>query len=45
MWHVETTSWFDIWFSGLDDHDRARVLAALMVLRARGPHLPLTKKE
>ena len=40
MWQVETTSWFDRWFSELDDNDRARVLAALMVLRARGPHLP-----
>lgn len=40
MWEIKTTDTFDEWFSGLDDTDRASVLASLMVLRERGPHLP-----
>jgi hypothetical protein len=35
MWVIETTDTFDEWFDGLDDTDRANVLASLMVLRER----------
>lgn len=40
MWVVETTDTFDAWFDALDDTDRASVLAALIVLRERGPVPP-----
>ncbi|WLI77602.1 type II toxin-antitoxin system RelE/ParE family toxin [Kosakonia sp. H02] len=40
MWQIEMTETFDDWFSSLGDNDRASVLAALMVLRAKGPLLP-----
>lgn len=40
MWQVITTDLFDDWFSSLDDTDRANVLAGLLVLRDKGPHLP-----
>ena len=36
---IKTTEWFDRWFTLLNDSDRAYVLAALMVLRAKGPGL------
>ena len=39
MWKIETTDRFDNWFISLNDTDRARVLAALIVLRERGPGL------
>jgi hypothetical protein len=39
MWMIETTDTFDEWFDSLDDTDRANVLAAMMVLRERGPML------
>ncbi|TPE15807.1 diaminopimelate decarboxylase [Pantoea vagans] len=39
MWMVKTTDRFDRWFSLLNDTDRACVLAALMVLREKGPGL------
>ena len=39
MWEVETKDRFDDWFSGLNDADRARVLASLLLLRNKGPNL------
>lgn len=39
MWLTETTDIFDGWFDALDDTDRANVLAAMIVLRERGPTL------
>ena len=39
MWAIQTTDVFDAWFDALDDADRTNVLAALMVLRDRGPRL------
>ncbi|MBH2543396.1 type II toxin-antitoxin system RelE/ParE family toxin [Serratia marcescens] len=40
MWEIKTTDAFDNWFSSLHDADRAGVLAALMILREKGPRLP-----
>ncbi|MEQ9945627.1 type II toxin-antitoxin system RelE/ParE family toxin [Pectobacterium aroidearum] len=40
MWRIETTDAFDRWLSALNDRDRACVLAALIVLREKGPMLP-----
>lgn len=40
MWAIKTTDRFDEWFRSQNDTDRARVLAALMVLREHGPGLP-----
>ncbi|SEA23081.1 hypothetical protein SAMN02982996_01186 [Lonsdalea quercina] len=40
MWIIETTDTFDAWFCSLCDIDRACVLAALIVLREKGPLLP-----
>lgn len=39
MWTIKTTDMFDHWFSSLNDTDRASVLAALLVLREKGPGL------
>ena len=39
MWAVKTTDRFDDWFTSLNDSERASVLAALLVLRERGPGL------
>ena len=39
MWMIKTTKRFDRWFTLLDDSNRACVLAALMVLREKGPGL------
>lgn len=39
MWQIEMTERFDAWFGALGDSDRTRVLAALMVLREKGPML------
>jgi len=36
---IKTTNRFDRWFTLLDDSNRACVLAALMVLREKGPGL------
>lgn len=36
---IKTTERFDRWFTSLNDSDRACVLAALMVLREKGPGL------
>lgn len=40
MWSIETTDTFDGWLSSLDDRERAAMLAALIVLREKGPLLP-----
>ncbi|EIT7186511.1 diaminopimelate decarboxylase [Serratia sp. SRS-8-S-2018] len=40
MWEIKTTDAFDHWLRSLSDADRACVLAALMVLREKGPGLP-----
>lgn len=40
MWQIRMTERFDAWFCSLGDADRTRVLAALLVLRAKGPMLP-----
>ncbi|MEC5320449.1 diaminopimelate decarboxylase, partial [Brenneria populi subsp. brevivirga] len=37
---MKTTDIFDDWFSSLTTIDRTRVLAALIVLRQKGPGLP-----
>ncbi|OMQ24541.1 type II toxin-antitoxin system RelE/ParE family toxin [Serratia oryzae] len=39
MWSIKTTDTFDHWFTSLDDTNRASVLAAMMVLREKGPGL------
>nr|WP_248004812.1 type II toxin-antitoxin system RelE/ParE family toxin [Serratia surfactantfaciens] len=39
VWEIKTTDVFDNWFSSLNDAERAAVLAALMVLREKGPGL------
>jgi hypothetical protein len=36
---IKTTNRFDIWYSSLCASDRANVLAALLLLRDRGPQL------
>jgi len=40
VWEIKTTDAFDHGFRSLSDADRAGVLAALMVLREKGPGLP-----
>lgn len=39
MWEVQTTDTFDEWFDGLDDSDRANVIASMLLLREKGPQL------
>ena len=39
MWTIKTTDMFDNWFTSLNDIHRASVLAALIVLREKGPAL------
>lgn len=40
MWQIEQTRTFEEWYFSLDDTDRENVLAALLMLRERGPMLP-----
>ena len=40
MWEIKTTDRFDEWLIAQNDHTRASVLAALIVLRTKGPGLP-----
>ncbi|MFB9146552.1 type II toxin-antitoxin system RelE/ParE family toxin [Halomonas alkalicola] len=40
MWQIEQTRTFEEWYFSLDDADRENVLAALLMLRERGPMLP-----
>ncbi|PTB88773.1 diaminopimelate decarboxylase [Pseudidiomarina aestuarii] len=39
MWEIRTTDTFDEWLDALDDTDRENVVAAMIVLRAKGPML------
>lgn len=39
MWKIKTTDTFDEWFDALDDTDRENVIAAMIVLAAKGPTL------
>lgn len=39
MWELITTDRFDAWYDALNDKDRTNVLAAMLVLRDRGPRL------
>lgn len=39
MWQIEQTRTFEEWYFSLDDADRENVLAALLMLRERGPML------
>lgn len=39
MWEIETTYQFDNWYRSLGDADRENVLAAILVLREKGPML------
>jgi len=39
MWEVKTTDTFDEWYKTLDSTDRENVLAAILVLREKGPML------
>lgn len=40
MWQIEQTRTFEDWYFSLDDTDRENVLAALLMLKERGPMLP-----
>ena len=39
MWEVITTDTFDEWFDNLNDSDRANVIAGMLLLQEKGPHL------
>lgn len=39
MWDVITTDIFDEWFDGMDDNDRANIIAGMLLLEAKGPAL------
>ncbi len=39
MWEIVTTDTFGEWFDGLDDSDRANVIAGMLLLQEIGPHL------
>lgn len=39
MWKIWTTDTFDDWFDALDDTDKENVIAAMIVLRTKGPML------
>ena len=39
MWEVITTDTFDNWFDNLKDADRANVIASMLLLQEKGPHL------
>ena len=39
MWEVITTDTFDEWFDMLNDNDRANVIAGMLLLQKKGPHL------
>lgn len=39
MWQVITTDTFDEWFDQLNKTDRARVIAGMLLLQEKGPHL------
>jgi len=39
MWNIKTTRRFDDWYHSLGDADRENVLAAILVLKEKGPML------
>ena len=39
MWEVITTDTFDEWFDSLNDSERANVIAGMLLLQNKGPHL------
>lgn len=39
MWDIETTDTFDEWFDALNDADRINVIAAMLLLKEKGPQL------
>lgn len=39
MWEIKTTNGFDEWYKVLNDADRENVLAAILVLKGKGPML------
>ncbi|MEH6576274.1 MAG: type II toxin-antitoxin system RelE/ParE family toxin [Amphritea sp.] len=39
MWEVITTDKFDEWFDALNGSDRANVIAGMLLLQDKGPHL------
>lgn len=39
MWEVVTTDVFGEWLDTLDDTDRANVIAGMLLLQEKGPHL------
>ena len=39
MWEIQTTNRFDEWYKTLNDADRENVLAAILVLKGKGPLL------
>ena len=39
MWDVITTDSFDNWFDALDNTSRASVIAGMILLQEKGPHL------
>ena len=39
MWNIITTDKFDEWYDSLDDIDRTNVIAGMLLLREKGPHL------
>jgi len=39
VWEVITTDTFDEWFDALNDSDRANVIAGMLLLQEKGPHL------
>ncbi len=39
MWEIVTTDTFDKWFDGLNDSDRANIIAGMLLLQEIGPHL------
>lgn len=40
MWSIKQTDTFEQWYFSLADGDRENVLAAVLMLKARGPMLP-----
>ena len=39
MWEVSTTDTFDKWFDSLNDSERTNVIAGMLLLQNKGPHL------
>ena len=40
MWNIELTDTFQSWYENLDESQRADVLASMLLLKEKGPHLP-----